>query len=129
MLTPFMRYHLPPMLYALLVIGLSSIPNLKTPFLHKYPVDKILHFCEYAVFAGLTFRSFIRFPWLRTTQTVALAAIGGLALFAAGDELYQNFIPGRRPDIRDFSTDLLGAGLVVMIMWSIARRQPRDTGA
>jgi VanZ family protein len=124
-LTPFIRYHLPPMVYALLVIALSSIPYLQTPFLHKYPADKILHFCEYAVFAAFTFRSFYQIKVLQSVNTVALGVMGILAVFAGGDELYQSLIPGRRPDIYDFATDLAGVALTVLIMWVIYRRRLR----
>lgn len=114
------------MVYALMVIGLSSIPNFQTPFLHRYPADKILHFCEYAVFAALTFRSFFQVSLLQSLYTVALATLGALVLFAGADELYQSLIPGRRPDIYDFITDLAGVTLAVLLMWAVySRRRER----
>lgn len=83
-----------------------------------------MHFCEYAIFAALTFRSFYQIPALQSINTVALAAVGILAVFAGGDELYQSLIPGRRPDIYDFLTDLAGVLVVIIILRIVFRDRP-----
>jgi len=123
-LVRFLKYHLPLILYAGLILAVSSIPNLHPPRLRWLPSDKVAHFCEYAILALLAFRSFsnigARTPILRAALVSGLF----LSLFALLDETYQKMIPGRHFDLMDYAVDLLG-GLLVLLILSF-RRQRRS---
>ena len=123
----FMRYHLPLVAYATLVLVLSSIPDLSVPIVTSFPSDKIAHFCEYAIFAGFTFRSFSRLM-PKATSKLLLFCILFLTLFALADEYYQHFIPGRQTDLLDFAADIGGGFLVLFLLFDHFRRVNRPAG-
>ena len=54
----FFLYHFPALLYAAVIIAISSLPNLTGRQFRLIAFDKIVHFIEYSVFAFLIFRSF-----------------------------------------------------------------------
>ena len=109
------------MVYAGLVILFSSVPNLTSPKIRFLALDKVAHFVEYAVFALLAFRSFSKSSWVPPRLTYPLCLLF-LLVFAAFDEYYQKFIPGRHSDLFDLLTDLGGASLVLILL-AISRRK------
>ncbi len=118
----FLYFHVPMLLYASAIITVSSIPDLKGPDLRYLPFDKVAHFGEYAVFAFLTIRSFLNLiPNMKLSVAYTVAVLF-LAMFAALDEYYQKFVPGRATDLKDFATDMLGAGLVLVAVWIWRRK-------
>jgi VanZ family protein len=118
----FLTYHLPLIVYAAMVLTLSSIPNLTGPKLRLVAFDKLAHFVEYAIFAFLAFRSFSRIsPGIKTNFALLLSLLF-LSLFALLDEIYQSFVPGRHMDPMDFLTDMFGAFLVLIFLWLRRRR-------
>ncbi|UCC43722.1 MAG: VanZ family protein [Candidatus Zixiibacteriota bacterium] len=123
----FASYHLPVIIYAAGVVTLSSIRQLPGPDVELFPVDKVAHFLEYAVFAFLTFRSLSNFiPSGRPTVPAVLSLVF-LVIFAGLDEHYQGYVPGRESDTADLIADVCGASLVLAILW-LRRRSRRDTG-
>jgi VanZ family protein len=112
----FARYHLPAIIYAILILVLSSIPELgpKQKFLIGY--DKVIHFCEYAVFAVLIFRSLSHLTMKISFRLSLLISLTFIVLFAALDEFYQGLVPGRETDIYDALFDIMGAVLIVVIL-------------
>ncbi len=120
----FMMYHLPAILYAGMVIGLSSIPHLKGPSIDILAADKIAHFVEYGLFAILIYRSFSNFTSACSPGRAFLLSALFVILFAALDENYQRFVPGRQFDVYDLLTDTLGAILVLLLLW-IRKRKAR----
>ena len=96
----------PVVLWAGLIFGLSSVPNLGTDLgTWDLVLRKVAHFGEYAVLGLLLVRAFGREP---------LAAAAGVA-YAATDELHQQFVPGRHAAFRDVAIDSAGvlAGLLL----------------
>jgi VanZ family protein len=108
------------MLYAGLIIALSSIPNLQSPRLGIFSTDKLIHFIEYAVFAFLFYRSFAySLSQSRRSNSgllVALMTFALLLLFSVGDEYHQKFVPGRSADVFDVIADILGGALVILFL-------------
>ncbi len=112
----FVRYWLPVIVYALLIVSLSSFPiRLRhVPFRHY---DKVFHFVEYGIYTGLWYRA------LRMTTRLPLYGwgwTGGVAflicsVFGAGDELYQAFTPYRVSDIYDVAANASGAFAAVSL--------------
>ena len=122
----FLKYHLPLILYAALILGVSSISNLKSPQVRFLAVDKVAHFLEYAVFAFLTFRSMSRLTDWSRSRTPFLISLLILAVFAVLDETLQSFIPGRNPDVIDYLSDLSGGILVLGLLWFAAAQNRRS---
>ena len=88
-------------------------------------MDKVAHFIEYALFAFLAFRSVSHLNSSMKELTVTLLSLGFLIAFAAFDEYYQQFVPGREPDAVDIVSDIAGALLVLAILW-FRQRSKRD---
>ena len=123
-----LTYHVPMILYACIVIAVSSIPNLKTPSVEFFAVDKLAHFIEYAIFGFLTFRSFSHLREGIRVNLALLLSILFLSVFAMIDEYHQRFIPGRQADVADVATDLLGAVLVIVFLWLRLHRKESPEG-
>ncbi len=119
----FLIFHLPVILYAGLVIALSSIPHLSPAPIKILAADKIAHFVEYGIFAFLTFRSFSNIGRNTSANRAFFFSILFMCIFALFDEYYQRFIPGREFDLLDILTDVVGAVLVLLFMRSRAGRK------
>ena len=108
---------LPVVLWAGLIFGLSSLPDLGTGLgTWDLVLRKIAHFCEYAILGALL---------LRALGRAELAVAAGVA-YAATDELHQHFVPGRHAAFRDVAIDAAGvlAGVVLLVQsktWSARR--------
>ena len=121
----FFKYHLPVIVYAAMILVVSSIPNLKTPLVRMPGGDKAVHILEYAVLALLTFRSVRHWrAGMRLWQT-AVSAMVLVTLFPAIDEFLQSFIPGRSPEVYDFIADICGGwSFLGMAAWISRRNFP-----
>ncbi len=92
-------------IWGILILIVSSIPNLKLPVPEQYSEDKVAHFFEYFVFSGL-FSLYLFFSNRSEQKIFILTLI--LIAFAYLDELHQKLIPGRQYSLFDFSADFLG---------------------
>ncbi len=100
----------PLLLWAVLMLTASSIPNLHVPaFLDGW--DTLIRLAEFAVFGLLLYRS-LRLQGLGNGRCWLLVSAASLAM-AAVNELHKLLIPGRHTSVIDFITDLFGvlAGL------------------
>jgi len=125
MLKRIAYYHLPAVAYAALIIGLSSMADVHLPKVQFVEMDKVAHFCEYAVFCWLVFRSAAHLHPRVGIEEASFLSLGFVALFAFADELYQSFVPGRQSDPSDFLTDVAAAMVVVVALRLIRRRSQR----
>jgi VanZ family protein len=106
----FIRYWLPVIVYAAFILYLSSLPIRvrQVPFPYY---DKVFHFFEYAIYAGLWYRALrmtTRLPSYGWGWT-GIAAFLICSIFGVGDELFQAFMPYRVSDIYDMAADATGA--------------------
>ena len=110
----------PALLWAAVVLTLTSVPNPNVPALTGG--DKVVHVIMYGVFAALLVRVW---PIGRRRAMLVAVTLVGLALFAAADEWHQRFIPGRSADVADWAADVGGATLAVALtsFVSALRRQ------
>ena len=120
----FLVYHLPAIGYAGLIIGLSSLSNVRLPKVQLVELDKVIHFVEYALFTWLVYRSTTHFHREVGIEEASFLALGMVTLFAFADEFYQSFIPGRQSDPTDFLTDV-AAAMVVVALLRLLRRRPQ----
>ena len=112
----FIRYWLPVIVYAGFILFLSSLPIRirQVPFPYY---DKVFHFFEYGIYAGLWYRA------LRMTTRLPSYGWGwtGIAtflicsMFGVGDELFQAFTPYRVSDIYDLAADVFGVFVAVSL--------------
>jgi VanZ family protein len=104
-------------IFSLSSIPPSSIPDIKT----QIPIDKFVHFTEYAIFSFLLFKVIHKTTkvsiWWSIIPVVICAAILG-----AIDESYQH-LTKRTPDIHDWIADVSGAVFCMILI--IARHHKR----
>ena len=88
------------------VLGASSLPDLRTTAGGIEIRDKLAHFGEYFIFGWLVARSFDGLGW-SGRKHLLWSLLFGLFLGTV-DEIYQGFVPGREQSILDLAADLLG---------------------
>jgi VanZ family protein len=96
----------PVVLWAGLIFGLSSVPDLGTGLgTWDTVLRKLAHFGEYAVLGFLLVRAVGREP----------LAVGLGIAYAGSDELHQHFVRGRHAAVRDVAIDAAGVLLGVLL--------------
>jgi VanZ family protein len=110
---------LPPLLWAALILILTSIPGSHIPASPFRNFDKVVHLTIYGVLGWLTARSWANGSRVAATALVALALV---SCFGALDEWHQQFIPQRSMDILDWTADSIGAAIGVMLALATRRR-------
>lgn len=121
-------YHLPLVLYAALIIFVSSLSHLKSPEIGPFSLDKLAHTAEYALLAFLMVRSFSQLAAFRRWSSAALVSLLILVIFAAADEYHQKFVAGRNADGFDLLADIFG-GSVVILIYYLRLRGKRQEGS
>ncbi len=121
-------YKLPPVLFAALIILLSSLPNAHPPSFNIRNIDKFYHGLEYFMFGLLLFRAFpdLHGSPRRVILYLLLFAFG--FAYAALDETVQSFVPNRDSSIGDWLADTIGyttAGLLTI--WYRVRSKAHKT--
>lgn len=103
---------LPPLLWAALILILTSIPGSLIPASPFRNFDKLVHLTVYAVLGWLTVRA-----WADGARVTAatLVVIALVSCFGALDEWHQQFIPQRSMDILDWAADTTGAIIGVIV--------------
>jgi len=111
--------------YAILILIVSSIPDLSPPQLGFEYQDKLYHFIEYAVLSVFLFFALLNSSkdFLRKNVLLISLLIG--ASFGILDELHQKFIPGRQADVLDFTADFVGVALIQLCFWVYHRRKSK----
>jgi VanZ family protein len=114
--------------YATLVIAVSSIPLSRLPNLGGHGVDKLLHFLQYAILGYLVSRGWGpgRAACNQRLRNWLPALI--LVLFAAADEFHQHWIPGRYVEFWDWGADAAGVLVsYVLAIWTNRRLANHDS--
>ncbi|UCH63850.1 MAG: VanZ family protein [Fidelibacterota bacterium] len=110
-------------LYAMLIIGLSSIPGRSFPDIKYLSQDKLIHFGEYLIFGILVSQAMV----FRVTARgrIFLFTLLFAGAFGALDEVYQTLVPGRDNSFADWMADLLGviSGSLLFLLWKYYRDQ------
>lgn len=102
----------PVALWAGLIFGLSSIPDLGTGLGGwDLALRKLAHFAEFAVLGFLLLRALPR----------ELVAVAAGAAYAVTDEAHQHFVAGRQAAVRDVAIDAAGVLLGVLVARRVRR--------
>jgi VanZ family protein len=97
--------------FAILMVAVSSFPDVQLPSIGTGDLDKLLHVLEYGLLGFLVARGWG--PWRAGSRHAAGIWIPAMILlaFAAADEYHQHWIPGRWPEWWDWAADT--AGIVI----------------
>lgn len=109
------------LLYCALLYWLSDQHQLPSPQLFANE-DKLEHFLAYALLAILAWRAFS--PRISRRLPLLLLSVGFCALYGAGDEWHQSFVPGRQAGADDWLADCLGACAAALVAYG---RAPADS--
>lgn len=90
----------------------SAKEELVSSFQHV--VRKSAHFCIYMGLGFFAFLTFISYVNLKI-KTRIFWPLFVSAVYAASDEIHQNFVPGRSMELRDFLIDFCGVVFAVLI--------------
>lgn len=101
----FLRYWIPLLGYACVILFLSSRP---APAFPRWDIpDKIVHTAEYSLLGLLLIRLLSReLQW--KGRKLWITTLFGVAIFGLADETLQSFIPSRHFEIFDIMADLGG---------------------
>ncbi|HHB79374.1 MAG TPA: hypothetical protein ENK85_09100 [Saprospiraceae bacterium] len=112
------KVFLPAVLWAILIVGLSSMPGASLPDMNLFEPDKLAHATVYALFTGLILRGFYLYngktkvKWVPQVLTAFIVAAGWGYLM----ELMQDrYFPGRMFEIADEIANIFGTILSIGI--------------
>jgi len=111
----------PVIVWACLILAISSIPDLSAPRAGFKLTDKLAHFIEFGIF-GYLLSSALAPSGLSLTRRRVIAVLAVGVLLGIVDETHQGFIPGRDMDFFDVVADGLGVGAAV-VLWHVLRRR------
>lgn len=81
----------------------------------EYPIRKLAHMSEYAIFAWILVGNFALYG--KTKSHRYIWAWAGAVCYAVTDEIHQLFVPGRAGLFSDVCVDGAGAFLGLLFMW------------
>jgi VanZ family protein len=111
---PFVRNWLPVLVWAALIFGFSSVPDLGTGLGGwDLVLRKLAHTAEYAILGALL---------VRATGRAGLALALGSA-YAASDEIHQVFVAGRHGSPIDVAIDAVGVAVGIALWQSVRTRR------
>lgn len=107
--------YIPLAVYWFLLMAATSLPSSDLPKTNVS--DKIEHFAAFfglAIFLNLTLLFQTRSTLLRKYSSIFTFFI--IAVYAGLDEIHQLYIPGRYCDILDWTADIIGACLGILLV-------------
>ena len=117
-------YWLPVLVYVSIILTVSAQSSLRPPLTFTWS-DKFWHLAEYGGLGILLVRALdatIRPPVFRPIAILTIV-LGGL--FAAGDETFQSFVPGRESSVADAVADVIGVSLATFVYGRFMRKDGR----
>lgn len=116
----FYIYHLPFILYLILIFVLSSIPGDSLPEVGFELNDKFIHAGIYFIAFLLSYLSFanIEKPSFISKNPLAFSLILTI-LYGLSDEFHQALVPNRSAEVYDFLADVGGSilGMILIIIY------------
>lgn len=115
---PFLYVFLPLSIYWIFLFVLTTIPAEAIPQFFSTQ-DKVEHFIAYLILSYLLLLSLhFQRKFNRVSQKPLMVAIVFLILYATVDEVHQIFVPGRFCDVFDWTADITG-GVIGIILSNI----------
>lgn len=114
-------YRLPVFIHCLLIYVQSSRP-LPASISNIDQLDKAFHFITYFILGALFFRAIGGACRESLISRRVLFAIIFSSLYGISDEIHQSFVIGRKADLFDAATDMLGSICGVLIYRNVVRR-------
>jgi len=146
-MSSFLKYWLPPLLWASLVSVFSSdsfssdntapllqplfqwlLPHATPERIHSfhYLIRKLGHFTEFFVLAMLLYRALRSGRGMHWRWRVAVSTLGLVLVYAVVDEVHQRFVPSRTAAWSDSLLDFFGGCCAVALLYA---RYRTKTGA
>ena len=95
----------------------SSFPSIELPPVEWISTDKVIHMGIYALFAILCYISLIHQDRVETFYKSPLIWTFIItSLYGASDEIHQTFVFSRSGELPDWVADVIGAGILVLII-------------
>lgn len=116
-------FHAPMALWAVFILTLTSIPNMRVPDTGLSFQDLLAHAFVYAILGYLICRSLEK-EGVSLSRAVPAAAVLSI-IFGGFDELHQLLIPGREASWLDWAADSFGAAAGAVWRGFIVRRGQR----
>ncbi|MBD3299598.1 MAG: hypothetical protein GF341_13155, partial [candidate division Zixibacteria bacterium] len=116
-------WRIAAVIYAILVVSVSSWPGVSLPNVGEGDLDKILHLIQYAVLGFLAARGWGPQRRSRTSAWLAWLPAAVLLVFAAADEYHQKWIPGRYAEVGDWVSDVFGIAIGYFLGIVLNRRR------
>lgn len=113
----FLKYQFPAFVWMGIIFILSSIPGNYFPEQPFDLFDKLVHACLFGILTYLIYRGFQYQDKSAFFKNFSIAiAFLICVIYGIIDELHQEYIPGRSPDITDALADILGGGFVSLYL-------------
>jgi len=124
-LAGFLRFWLPPIIYAVVIFLLSSISKPQISFQFE---SNLFHYPEYAIFSYLLIRAFHAGKREVVSVPNILYAFLISLFFGLFDEFHQAFVPQRVPELQDLFRDGIGtlAGIVIFTLYTFFHYHKRE---
>jgi len=122
----FVKYWLPPILWAMAIFTVSSFTvGSSSDFYWKdFVVKKTAHVIEYGVLATLIYRALVNSNV--SNKKAMLYSVILAFLYGATDEFHQSFTPGRGPKFTDVLIDTFGASLFIFGIIANIKKMPEN---
>lgn len=129
-LKKFITYYLPPVFWMGLIFYFSSLPGLMV-VKNNVEVDavsrKFGHMLEFGFLAFLFYRIFAERFLFSVSRAVFYGSFLSL-IYAASDELHQKFTPFREGTVRDWTYDLAGVVIFLLIFYLVKNNIQKNNG-
>lgn len=112
----------PPVLLAVIIFLSSSLAPF-SPLPAPGYSDKGIHLVIYALLALFLARALSLTRERMTFQFIAVLSFSIASFYGISDEFHQMFVPGRTAEGMDLLFDWIGAGIGVLIFFSLYRRE------
>jgi VanZ family protein len=101
------------------IIDACSITQTEFDMAHQV-IRGTAHLIEFAVLGVLSYLFFDEISGSRAFRSEVVSFVF-CVLYAISDEIHQYFVPGRSADLNDILIDAAGAGLGIVVTWTILR--------
>lgn len=113
----FLKYQFPAFAWMGIIFILSSIPGNYFPEQPFDLFDKLVHACLFGILTYLIYRGFQYQDKSAFFKNFSIAiAFLICVIYGIIDEIHQEYVPGRSPDITDALADILGGGFVSLYL-------------